>query len=617
MYTMRRNGNNITITIDNLNFKVDNEDIVTHFNNLDNINESMAVNFLQNYTEVDPIIVFPRYLDEMFVTSLDDRTILCVNESVYTYNKLSEEDLSAIQQMVKDKAFGLALFKLNSVSSLISEGNTLTPMDNVSRLRTVKRMLESLSHNIYIGTPLTESYITSVKGGDSTLSIMESEGRVFRSHLTNNIGKKVVFEDWSRNLDMKNLGNTKIVSILREGDLTKINAQQGNEEYAVYLNISEKVHNQIKNTLEQVGPEFSRLMWDAVGKSKVVEYHRVSPMSLEEAQSLAGGPYAITDIQAGDDGVVYLTLVTKADRKNEYKTSVRIDPEVIQEFGSLQDYLEPYTDELNTMKKENDMDYAIKKSAEIISDLSADAVKNGWGKRVSTGNQNNAYVKVNTQLDQVVPIEIDYVFVPKNSDDPDAKDGADGVGRIVSNAANLEVADREGNTYTIRYTLHPDVLEVEDIEDWVDEYDLEISKIRDIKDFDEAYEKSRQILKYMALDATPGRKHPSKNGEKVIWTAKEEEGFQVSDVPPKEDYLKLIKPVNEMTQFSFEELDVEPYLIELFQRGFEPDELGYLSRSGKYLIREGDSLKLRNYSQLWDSEGNPVDKNIDIVSIRD
>lgn len=75
---------------------------------------------------------------------------------------------------------------------------------------------------------------------------------------------------------------------------------------------------------------------------------------------------------------------------------------------------------------------------------------------------------------------------------------------------------------------------------------------------------------------------------------------------------KIDKNLNELESIS--PLSVNKKIVYFLEKGFKPDDLGYLHKGNKYIKLEENAVKIVNKRDIWT---NGIAKNVNILHISD
>ena len=526
----------------------------------------------------------------MFVEQAEEHTYLYLNDCKFRYNKLEEGEFNKISQAIEEGNFGYAVMLINAKSKLdcsLKEANKI-----------VSKMIKFVNDNL---------------------------------HLKESEGKKVLVEDWSRDFSRKTYKKAVIKNLkLAENGNVVAAIKDGSKSYLVEYKTNSRLASKVLGSFEYLGESYSRMILsDLVNVAST--YHVTT--RFDEAQNIGPGVYAITDIKAEEPDKLLITFVDAASGK-EYKNTATVDLEVIKEdnYESLQAFVDSLNEEVDHLKFEDDLELAVESSADLLSEISGYLKPGiGFGQRISTGNKNTTYSDTaalaqdkkdasgNKVTRKYVPVDLWYVVQQGTQAQKGLQDGKyikiDD--QIVDNyRVKVYLLDQEGNAYVCAYEMKPNLREILSLEEWFNELLEEMPDVTPEQiTFDEAYEKTRPFVKQLAQDAVRGDIKKANDFDSGKWKVQEDAGcLQATDVPEKIDYKDELQ-VPTISESS--ELVLEAWLVDLVARGFEPDSEGYLTRGGKYLVRENNSLVIKHHSELWEQDGSPIDDTLDIVSILD
>lgn len=576
---------------------------------LNSLKNSQLVEFVNNIQHKGTPKEFTDNIKSMYVDNYNGKSIVCLNESVYFYNKpISDKVMSIVNTMVDRGAYASTLHSLNECMEI--EADSSHYLNEGEKLVTLVAMSSLLNKNTKKCFPaLLALKEETLYNGD--IAIVSDGRRCYRtskSVLTEDVHfgdtRTAILEDWRFNLDssLKGLLQTQIV----EADFSNkqfVLQTPAKELYRIKLNedVNQEELDRVEVMLDHSVPYASNMLAKLI-EGVDMDTEKIGFNSLEEFDSfsVAGGPYLITGYDINSDNTVTLQLKNEAGKI--YNQPVVISDSTLSDFG-IEEYMSDYDQFIEKVNNDSRFDSAQELSQQILDSIAQDATK--YLKRSSTGKSDSSHIGMVKKQRGLVVIGCDV-----NPLEIGKGDTAPVYTKIEPYAMILDVVDREGQVYSLRYNIRPDVVEDSGgIEEYVKNYQDEVDKVADIAqqgNWDEALKQSEELFKLWNEDGKSDRRRSA--DDKVDWF--NEDGMQTGDIAEKIDF-DITKPnvIDPLPKYN-------KMLESFYERGFEPDEQGYLHRGQYYLIREGSKAKLVNYNNIWDSDGNVL-KECDLISIHD
>lgn len=527
--------------------------------------------------------VVPRYIDMMFIEQEENLNVY-LNENVISFNKLPEERVEYISNLVEQNKFGSAL-------SLIIKESTCKSKS----LNEVVELVEKINDNLYLN---------------------ESE----------------VVEDWSLDADKNDLKKSKIKNMISEGNKLFIETEFYKKRYIIEVETNRALINRCINKYRILGENYSKLILAeiynvtklSVHKSNLGLLETEAKQTLEEAPMEYVGATALTGAEKYSDNVLKIEFI---DKKGILQTAlIQMDPNKLAEYDETVEVLASFVnDTVESMSfEELSFDAAAEKSKYIYDELLSYATPKGITNRRSTKQKSDMFAQsVSSQKKgiQVVPIDLDVKIVQSKEEAEPLLQSGEAImvdGHAVYNYhLLLTVAAEDSSVKRIDLKLKDKLKSFWSLEDWFDALleEMPTIPVDGSITFQDALNKSKEFMEQLVRDADLGDVKPFTDFETIKWKQQEDAGtFQSCDVPAKldQDNEVQISVIAESIQ-----LNINPQIADLISRGFEPDNQGYLKRFGKYLIREGQQLTLKSKRDLWNEDGSVIDPEIDLVHIAD
>lgn len=526
--------------------------------------------------------VIPRYIDSMFVEQNENLNVY-LNENSLIFNCLSEEKLNHVVSLVEQNKFGSALSLIIKESSCKSKS-----------LDQIVNLVDKINDNLYLN---------------------ESE----------------ILEDWAIDVTKNDLKRSKIKNMVSEGNKLFIETEFYKKKYIIEVETNKALINRCKTKFNLLGENYSKLILAEIYNVTKLNIHKSNlglvevekRKPLEEAPMEYSGTTAITSVEKYSDNVIKIEFL---DKNSVLQSAlIQLDPKKLASDEETLEGLVSYTNDIiEAMVQEDNFTQAVNKSKEIYSEILQYATPKGITNRRSTKEKRDVYsqsVSAQKKGIQVVPVDIDVKIVQSKEEAAPLLKTGEAI--IVDDQAVwnyhllLAVASEDGSVKRIDLTLKDKLKSFWSLEDW---FSALLEELPDIPTdgsitFQEALQRTQEFMEQIVRDAVLGDVKPFTDWFSVKWKQQEDAGcMQVGDVPAKvdQDTEVQIPTIAESIQ-----LEMNPQIVDLISRGFEPDNQGYLKRFGKYLMREGEQLTLKTANQLWNDDGSVKNPEIDLVHIAD
>lgn len=544
--------------------------------------------------------VMPTRIHAMTLAEGVDFDALLIDNNMFRYKKLSEEDRNEVQEYINKSAFATALLKLNECSQVIGSG--LEHYFNESEMyKYLSSSYDKLFENTYVTNErgrLIESF-----GSDSKIGIYEGENLYIRG-----TGDKRVAEDWSNHFSYDKLYEYHFDSVRQDGDCTiaKFITKEGQIYEAWFLGSNAKLVEtgiNLKHFLRKAD------LLESFRVGTLVEYHQ--PFTLSESVLLEyskdGDKLKLLMMDRyGNRGVIYATLNIPVD---EFIKKYKKDMDSIFDERTFEDRLDVTSEFLE--KCQSDVaSFSKIKNREII-DTDDDGYKSALSYKVKG-------------------------LTP----DPDAEDVVV-INKKDKTKFQVLAVDNEGRKYNINYQYTGD----EPIQDVIPDLNVEADDY-DFTKQSEVYSFYRMLMDYGICKgsyprgiSTASRNYQRNNKEEG--EIMEGEGVQVSDIAPKTDQnvglvkvkMKKKKKVTESEIIDFDKNDLLINTIneqdEFYgSRGFIKDEYGHYHFNDFYIcegkVVHKSKLKEGYFSELdienQEKSGNVINEDqaaVDAKALRD
>lgn len=544
--------------------------------------------------------VMPTRIHAMTLAEGVDFDALLIDNNMFRYKKLSEEDRNEVQEYINKSAFATALLKLNECSQVIGSG--LEHDFNASEMyKYLSSSYDKLFENTYVTNErgrLIESF-----GSDSKIGIYEGENLYIRG-----TGDKRVAEDWSNHFSYDKLYEYHFDSVRQDGDCTiaKFITKEGQIYEAWFLGSNAKLVEtgiNLKHFLRKAD------LLESFRVGTLVEYHQ--PFTLSESVLLEyskdGDKLKLLMMDRyGNRGVIYATLNIPVD---EFIKKYKKDMDSIFDERTFEDRLDVTSEFLE--KCQSDVaSFSKIKNREII-DTDDDGYKSALSYKVKG-------------------------LTP----DPDAEDVVV-INKKDKTKFQVLAVDNEGRKYNINYQYTGD----EPIQDVIPDLNIEADDY-DFTKQSEVYSFYRMLMDYGICKgsyprgiSTASRNYQRNNKEEG--EIMEGEGVQVSDIAPKTDQnvglvkvkMKKKKKVTEPEIIDFDKNDLLINTIneqdEFYgSRGFIKDEHGHYHFNDFYIcegkVVHKSKLKEGYFSELdienQEKSGNVINEDqatVDAKALRD
>lgn len=528
--------------------------------------------------------VMPTRIHAMTLAEGVDFDALLIDNNMFRYKKLSEEDRNEVQEYINKSAFATALLKLNECSQVIGSG--LEHDFNESEMyKYLSSSYDKLFENTYVTSErgrLIESF-----GSDSKIGIYEGENLYIRG-----TGDKRVAEDWSNHFSYDKLYEYHFDSVRQDGDCTiaKFITKEGQIYEAWFLGSNAKLVEtgiNLKHFLRKAD------LLESFRVGTLVEYHQ--PFTLSESVLLEyskdGDKLKLLMMDRyGNRGVIYATLNIPVD---EFIKKYKKDMDSIFDERTFEDRLDVTSEFLE--KCQSDIaSFSKIKNREII-DTDDDGYKSALSYKVKG-------------------------LTP----DPDAEDVVV-INKKDKTKFQVLAVDNEGRKYNINYQYTGD----EPIQDVIPDLNIEADDY-DFTKQSEVYSFYRMLMDYGICKgsyprgiSTASRNYQRNNKEEG--EIMEGEGVQVSDIAPKTDQnvglvkvkMKKKKKVTESEIIDFDKNDLLINTIneqdEFYgSRGFIKDEHGHYHFNDFYICEGKVVHKSKLSEEFWNEDGETEYKGVKI-----
>lgn len=528
--------------------------------------------------------VMPTRIHAMTLAEGVDFDALLIDNNMFRYKKLSEEDRNEVQEYINKSAFATALLKLNECSQVIGSG--LEHDFNESEMyKYLSSSYDKLFENTYVTNErgrLIESF-----GSDSKIGIYEGENLYIRG-----TGDKRVAEDWSNHFSYDKLYEYHFDSVRQDGDCTiaKFITKEGQIYEAWFLGSNAKLVEtgiNLKHFLRKAD------LLESFRVGTLVEYHQ--PFTLSESVLLEyskdGDKLKLLMMDRyGNRGVIYATLNIPVD---EFIKKYKKDMDSIFDERTFEDRLDVTSEFLE--KCQSDVaSFSKIKNREII-DTDDDGYKSALSYKVKG-------------------------LTP----DPDAEDVVV-INKKDKTKFQVLAVDNEGRKYNINYQYTGD----EPIQDVIPDLNIEADDY-DFTKQSEVYSFYRMLMDYGICKgsyprgiSTASRNYQRNNKEEG--EIMEGEGVQVSDIAPKTDQnvglVKVkMKKKKKITESEIIDFDKNDLLINTINeqdefygsRGFIKDEHGHYHFNDFYICEGKVVHKSKLKEEFWNEDGETEYKGVKI-----
>lgn len=538
--------------------------------------ERFINNLYETYTMPDKI-------NHMSLAEGVDFDALLVDDKMFRYTKLTEEDRSEVQDYINKYAYATALLKLHECSKVIGCG--LSHNYTIGETYTfISKSYDKLFENVY--TTKEKGKLVEGFGTDNKLNIYEGVNSYIHG-----LGDKRIVENWKCDYNHNNIDKYSLVEAVQDGTSTivKFTDRKGVQYEAIYENTNAKLLNG--------GVNLSRLL----DRNNLVEAYRVGtlneyqePFTISDATILSYGKsndkLQLVMMDAyGNKGTLFITLNIPVDK---FLKKYKKDLDAITSSMSFSDGVEDTVSLLN--KAEGDI-------------ASMSRIK---GKEVVASDSESS----------ALPYQVKGLV-------PDVSAGGEIIVIDRKDKTKFKVlCTKNGEPYSVTYTYTGDdiVRDINDLQNETDDYDFN-RKSDIISFFSLLNSYGRNPKTYKRGISTAGRNYQSR--KKVEGDLVEEaEGVQTTDIAPKLDQEVggLIKVTMKRKKKKVTESDdmfnISDLLIESVSekdayygaRGFIKDENGryhfgdyYLTESGKVVHKS--KLKESYYVTEFNRDGTGID----------
>ena len=522
---------------------------------IDNLNE--------NYT-------MPSHINYMSLAEGDTFDALLVDDKMFRYNKLTENDREEIQDYINKYAYATALVKLNECSNIIGCGlNHDYSLEESYSF--ISKCYDRLFENVSITTEkgrLIESF-----GTDGKINIYEGDSEYIRS-----AGSKRVVENWKNPFKFDNIIRYMFEGAEQVGDNVRIGFIDNNgvKMDAIFENTSLKLVQSginLKHFLKR-----SNLV-ESYRTGTLLEYHQ--PFTLKAASLLA--------YEKSND-LLKLTLKDAFGNKGDIYAKLTIP---------VDDFIKKYKRKMNSIIAEPYAGDNIRETSGFLSDVAGDIESLSRIKNMSTDSDDPV---LSYKVAPFTPVKVDGAEVVSRKRDD-------------RNKFVVAVVDDEGTPYNLVYSYRGSNI-VQDIE--------EMNNLADEMDFDDpsdVYSFYSMIDDYGNIERSAKRGISTKD-RNYARNVKEEgeimegEGVQVSDIAPKLDQnvgtiqvkmkkRKARKVENDIADFKKSDLLISKMneQDEFYgARGFIKDEQGHYHFGDYYINESGKVVHKSKLSEGYFSE---------------
>lgn len=542
--------------------------------------ERFINNLYETYTMPDKI-------NHMSLAEGVDFDALLVDDKMFRYTKLTEEDRSEVQDYINKYAYATALLKLHECSKVIGCG--LSHNYTIGETYTfISKSYDKLFENVY--TTKEKGKLVEGFGTDNKLSIYEGVNSYIHG-----LGDKRIVENWKCDYNHNNIDKYSLVEAVQDGTSTivKFTDRKGVQYEAIYENTNAKLLNG--------GVNLSRLL----DRNNLVEAYRVGtlneyqePFTISDATILSYGKsndkLQLVMMDAyGNKGTLFITLNIPVDK---FLKKYKKDLDAITSSMSFSDGVEDTVALLN--KAEGDI-------------ASISRIK---GKEV-VASDSESYA---------LPYQVKGLV-------PDVNAGGEIIVIDRKDKTKFKVlCTKNGEPYSVTYTYTGDdiVRDINDLQNETDDYDFN-RKSDIISFFSLLNSYGRNPKTYKRGISTAGRNYQSR--KKVEGDLVEEaEGVQTTDIAPKLDQEVggLIKVTMKRKKKKVTESDdmfnISDLLIESVSekdayygaRGFIKDEKGRYHFNDFYIC-EGKVVHKSKLPEGYFSEGVDIHRYLVTVQIID
>lgn len=542
--------------------------------------ERFINNLYETYTMPDKI-------NHMSLAEGVDFDALLVDDKMFRYTKLTEEDRSEVQDYINKYAYATALLKLHECSKVIGCG--LSHNYTIGETYTfISKSYDKLFENVY--TTKEKGKLVEGFGTDNKLNIYEGVNSYIHG-----LGDKRIVENWKCDYNHNNIDKYSLVEAVQDGTSTivKFTDRKGVQYEAIYENTNAKLLNG--------GVNLSRLL----DRNNLVEAYRVGtlneyqePFTISDATILSYGKsndkLQLVMMDAyGNKGTLFITLNIPVDK-----------------------FLKKYKEDLDAITSSMSFSDGVEDTVALLNKAEGDiaSISRIKGKEV-VASDSESYA---------LPYQVKGLV-------PDVNAGGEIIVIDRKDKTKFKVlCTKNGEPYSVTYTYTGDdiVRDINDLQNETDDYDFN-RKSDIISFFSLLNSYGRNPKTYKRGISTAGRNYQSR--KKVEGDLVEEaEGVQTTDIAPKLDQEVggLIKVTMKRKKKKVTESDdmfnISDLLIESVSekdayygaRGFIKDEKGRYHFNDFYIC-EGKVVHKSKLPEGYFSEGVDIHRYLVTVQIID
>ena len=455
----------------------------------DGLNISQVLWYLSEY-ECDIDLnesSFPARISNMALVDGRNCDALLVENRLYRFSKMNEEDKSIIRDYISKGSFATALTKLNSCSNIIGYGlsNNLTESEAINFIKISTSLLGKNSADVNIqGKPI------DVLG--EKLKIYESNnGYILKA------GNKALLENFIPNVSN---GEYKVLGYSRDGSVFNIKSisQSGDLIESFVTNVDEDI---LKSGIN---------LDYAFENANVIKTYKVDHINLKEyVEPFRVEDSALRDYKFNDSGVV-LTLFDKYHHSADLPVQIKIP---------VDDFKKKYANSMDKIKNEKSFSKAISKTNELLKSISGDVsnyAKIRSKKVVNDYDENfEDYQGISNVVSGCTPLDVDFKYTDKR-------------GKHVNPDYFIVMVrdNKTGKFYNVPYKRVDDNENIEDVViGLIDVLESLNVEVEGFEFFKEAELYGKPLHKYALGNSTAGRRKSKDVNECV----------QSADIAPKVD----------------------------------------------------------------------------------
>lgn len=506
------------------------------------------------FNNLNETYTMPSHIHYMSLADGDTFDALLVDDKMFRYDKLTENDRNEIQDYINKYAYATALVKLNECSNIIGCGlnHEYSLEESYSFIsKCYDRLFENVSITSEQGR-LVESF-----GTDGKVSVYEGDSKYIRK-----AGSKRVVENWQNPFKYENIMRYLFESATQDGDNVRIGFidNKGVKMEAIFENTDLK--------LVQSGINLKYFL----NKNNLVESYRVGtlleyhqPFTLKAASLLA---------YEESNGLLKLTLKDAFGNKGDVYAKLNIP---------VADFIKKYKKKMNDIINEPYAGDNIRETSGFLSDVAGEIESLSRVKNMSTDGDDPV---LSYKVAPFTPVDGENEIVSRKRDD--------------RNKFVVAVVDDEGTPYNLVYSYRGSNLaqDIEEMNNIADE--MEFSDPADVYSFYSILDDYGNIER----SAKRGISTKDRNYQRKV---KEEgdimegEGVQVSDIAPKVDQnvgtitVKMKKRKTRKVESDMANFKKSDLLINTINeqdefygaRGFIKDEQGHYHFGDYYITESG------------------------------